>query len=275
MTLRSPLIVVGAVLVGMLAAAAVFAPTVAPYDPHALAGSSLEQPSRQHLLGTNGIGQDNFSRLVWGSRTSLSVALGAAALTVVISVVVGVVAGLLGGAADTAAMRVVDVFLAVPALPLLILVAALITLNRATLTLVIGLTIWPVLARIVRSQTLTLRHRGFVSAARGYGGGVGYVLRRHLVPALGPIITAGFVTVAGQAVLLETGLAFLGLADPTGVSWGFILNRALAHPGLYFSPLWTWWVLPAGFAIAALVVGLMFLGVGLEPVLNRRVGANR
>lgn len=274
MTLRSPLIAVGGILIVVLAAMAVFAPLIAPYDPHALAGSSLQQPSARHLLGTNVIGQDNLSRLVWGARTSLSVALGAAGLTVVISVMVGVGAGLVGGATDTLAMRVVDVFLGVPSLPLLILVAALISLSRTALILAIGLTIWPVLARIVRSQALTLRQRGFVSAAGGFGGGVLWMMRRHLVPALGPVIVAGFVTVAGQAVLLETGLAFLGLADPTGVSWGFILNRALAHLGLYFTALWTWWVLPAGFAITALVVGLMFLGVGLEPALNRRLGAD-
>jgi len=93
------------------------------------------------------------------------------------------------------------------------------------------------------------------------------------VPALGPILVAGFVTVAGRVVLLETGLAFLGLADPTGVSWGFVLNRALDHPGLYFSPAWTWWVLPTGFATSALAIGLMLLGVALEPILNRRAGS--
>lgn len=271
--LRSPLALVGGGLVAALVGLAVIAPVVAPYEPHALVGESLQQPSPAHLLGTNSIGQDNFSRLVWGARTSLSVAGGAAALTLFVAVLVGVGAALRGGATDLVAMRAVDVALALPTLPLLIFVAALISLSRASLAVVIGLLVWPVLARILRSQALSLRQRGFVAAAGGFGGGVCYILRRHLVPALGPILVVGFVSVAGRVVLLETGLAFLGLADPTDVSWGFILHRALDHPGLYFSPAWTWWVLPAGFAISALAVGLMFLGVALEPVLNRRAGA--
>jgi peptide/nickel transport system permease protein len=271
--LRSPLGVVGGIMVALLVGAAVSAPLVAPYAPTALASESLQPPSTDHLLGTNNLGHDNFSRLVWGARTSLSVAAGAAALTVALAVAVGVGAGLRGGLVDLAAMRVVDVFLALPTLPLLIFVAALMTLTRPALIVAIGVLTWPTLARILRSQTLSLRQRGFVTAAGGFGGGAGYIVRRHLVPALGPILVAGFVTVAGRVVLLETGLAFLGLADPTGVSWGFVLNRALDHPGLYFSPAWTWWVLPTGFAISALAIGLMLLGVALEPILNRRAGS--
>lgn len=271
--LRSPLGLVGAVIVAALIGAALFAPVLAPYPPKAFVGGSLETPSAAHLLGTNNVGQDNLSRLVWGARTSLSVAVGAAGVTVLLSVVVGVGAGLRGGLVDMAVMRVVDVFLALPTLPLLILVAAMMTLSRPALIVLIGVLTWPVLARIVRSQTLSLRQRGFITAAGGFGGGPTYVVRRHLVPALGPILVAGFVTVAGRVVLLETGLAFLGLADPTGISWGFVLNRALDHPGLYFSPAWPWWVLPAGFAISGLAIGLMFLGVALEPALNRRAGA--
>lgn len=268
--LRAPLALAGAVLVVGLLATGALAPVIAPYDPHALAGDALEAPSGRHLLGTDGLGHDLFSRVVWGARTSLTVALGAASVAVVLAVVVGVTAGLLGGVADSVAMRVVDVFLALPGLPLLVLVAALVGASRLSLILLIGVIRWPELARVLRGQTLTLRQRGFVVSARGFGGGPGWLLRRHLVPALAPLIVAGFVTVAGLAVLMEAGLAFLGLSDPTGVSWGLILHRALLEPGLYFTPAWTWWVLPAGFAITLTVLGFTFLGVGLEPRLNPR-----
>lgn len=134
----------------------------------------------------------------------------------------------------------------------------------------IGAIRWPEMARVLRGQTLTLRERGFVAISRGFGGGLPWLLRRHLVPALAPLIVAGFITVAGLAVLMEAGLAFLGLSDPTAVSWGLILNRALLQPGLYFTPAWLWWVLPSGFAITLAVLAFTFLGVGLEPVLNRR-----
>lgn len=268
--LRSPLVLAGGALLAMLATAAVLAPVLAPYDPRALAGDSLQPPSTRHLLGTNNIGQDIVSQIVWGARTSLTVALGAATLAVVVGVVVGVTAGLLGGVADVVAMRVVDVFLALPRLPLLVLVGALVGADRTSLILLIALLTWPVPARVLRSQTLSLRRLGFVAAARGFGGGVGYVVRRHLVPALGSLIASSFILIAGNAVLLEATLAFLGLSDPTAVSWGLILNNALLHPGLYFTDAWTWWVLPAGFAITLTVMAFAFIGLGLEPLLDGR-----
>ena len=269
-TLRSPLVLVGGGLLAAIGAAAVLAPVLAPYDPQALAGDALQPPSRRHLLGTNNIGQDLASQIVWGARTSLTVAVGAATLAILVGIVVGVTAGLVGGAADVVAMRVVDVFLAVPRLPLLVLVGALVGADRTTLIVLIAALTWPVVARLLRSQTLSLRQRGFVYAARGFGGGVGYVVRRHLLPAVAPVAASSFILIAGNAILLEAELAFLGLSDPTGVSWGLILNRALLHPGLYFVDAWMWWVLPAGFAITLAVMGFTFLGVGLEPVLNPR-----
>ncbi len=268
--LRSPLAAAGAALLAALVAVALLAPVLAPYGPRAIAGQSLQPPSARHLLGTNNLGQDIFSQVIWGARISLAVAVGAAALAVTLGVVVGVSAGVIGGLVDVVVMRVVDVFLAVPRLPLLVLVAALAGARPANVILVIALITWPVAARVVRSQALSLRTRGFVHAARGFGGGLPYLMRRHLVPALGPLLLAEFVAIASNAILLEASLAFLGLADPTAVSWGLMLNKALVQPGLYFTPLWTWWVLPPGFAIALAVLGFAFLGVGLEPVLNPR-----
>ena len=268
--LRSPLVLFGGALIAFVVLVAALAPVIAPHDPRALSGDSLERPSVRHLLGTNDIGQDIFSQVVWGARTSLTVAVGAAALTILIGILVGIGAGLRGGIVDLVAMRMADVFLAVPTLPLLVLVAALAGPRRSNLVLAMGLMIWPVIARTVRSQTLSLRGRGFVRSARGFGGGPLYVMRRHLVPALGPIILAAFVNVAAVTVLLEASLSFLGLADPTTVSWGLVLHRALTQQALYFTSLWTWWVLPAGFAISLVVLGFTFLGVGLEPILNPR-----
>ncbi|MDQ4069450.1 MAG: ABC transporter permease [Actinomycetota bacterium] len=268
--LRSPLALAGASLLGALVAAAVLAPALAPYDPQALAGDSLQPPSARHLLGTNNLGQDVLSQVLWGARTSLLVAVGAASLAVSAGILVGMTAGLVGGRADLVAMRVVDVFLAVPRLPLLVLVGAFVGASRSSLIVLIGAITWPVVARLLRSQTLTLRQRGFVTAARGFGGGPGYVVRRHLLPAAAPIAVSSFILIAGNAILLEAALAFLGLSDPTAVSWGLMLNRAMLYPGLYFIDAWMWWVLPAGFAITLAVMAFAFLGVGLEPVLNPR-----
>jgi ABC-type dipeptide/oligopeptide/nickel transport system permease subunit len=267
---RNIFVWLGAAIVGLLVLVAVFAPLLAPFDPHVPAGPSLAAPSSAHLLGTNDAGQDILSQLVWGSRSSAVVAVLAASIAVGIGVAVGATAGLLGGAADVVAMRSVDVFLAVPALPLLILIAALAGPSRATVILVIGATGWPPIARVIRSQTLTIRGRGYVTAARGFGFGRVYLIRRHLVPVLTPLAAANFVYWAATAVVLQAGLAFLGLSDPTEVSWGSILNRALAHQGIYVTSAWLWWVLPAGLAITIAALGLSLLGVGLEPRANPR-----
>ena len=272
---RSPLVVTGAGLVLCVAVVAVLAPVLSPFDPRALAGDALQPPSARHLLGTNNLGQDIASQVIWGARTSLTLAAGAATLAVTLGFVVGVGAGVTGGVVDTVIMRVVDVALAVPRLPLLVLVGALAGAGRTTMIVLIALLTWPVVTRLVRAQTRTLRQRGFIEAAKGFGGGLPYLARRHLLPALGPLLLSSFVLIAGNAMLLEATLAFLGLSDPTAVSWGLILNRAVNQPGLYFTSAWTWWLLPPGFAISLAVLGFAFVGVGLEPILNPRARRRR
>lgn len=267
---RSPLLVVGTFIVSVLVVVAVLAPWIAPYDAKAITGDSFERPSSAHLLGTNDAGADNLSRLVMGSRTTLVVAGASTGLILAIGLAFGLTAGLRGGIVDTMIMRLVDVFLALPVLPLLIFIAALAGPSLTLSILMIGLFAWPQTARIVRSQTLSLRSRGFVDSARGFGGGPLYVMRRHLAPALGPIIAANLVYVAGLAVTIEAGLAFIGLGDPAAVSWGAELNRAIANPQIYIGSLWLYWLLPAGLALTLVVLGFTFIGVGLEPRFNPR-----
>lgn len=258
-----PLVAAGAVLVGALVVAAAVGPLLAPYDPHAPAGLPFEAPSAAHWLGTNDVGQDVASQLLHGARWALLVAVAAAGLSVAVGVLVGVAAGLFGGGVDLVTMRTVDLFLALPGLPLLMVVVAFAGPGRATMIAVIGLFSWPWTARIVRAQTLSLRSRGFVEAAGGFGARPGYVMRRHLVPAVAPLAAASFIEVAGVAIVLDAGLAYLGLADPTTSSWGVILNRSTTYPGIYYSAAWAWWVLPAAAAVTLAVLGLTFLGAGL------------
>lgn len=267
---RSPLLVSGVVIVAFLTVVAVLAPVIAPYDPKAIVGGALEAPSSRHLLGTNDAGSDIFSELVWGARQTLIVASLATALVLAIGVLLGLVAGLRGGVAETVVMRSADVVLAIPAIPLLIFIASLAGPSRSVAIVSIGALGWPQVARVVRSQTLSLRSRGFIHAARGYGAGPLYTMRRHLIPALGPIIAANLAFMAGLAVTIEAGLSFIGLGDPTTASWGSILERALRSQVIYITPMWLWWLLPAGLAITVAVLGFTFIGVGLEPRFNPR-----
>ncbi len=269
---RSPVLVVGLAMLGTVVAVAALAPWLAPYGPKAITGESFESPSAAHLLGTNEAGADLFSRLIWGARTTLIVAISASALVLAVGVVVGLTAGLRGGLVDAALMRLVDVMLGLPVLPLLIFVGALAGPSLSTSILMIGVFLWPQTARIVRSQTLSLRQRGFVGMARGFGGGPGYVIRRHLVPALGPVIAANLVFVAGLAVGIEAGLSFLGLGDPSAVSWGADLQRALATGQSQLGSLWLWWLLPFGVALTFAIFALSLVGVALEPRFNPREG---
>ncbi|MFN2503972.1 MAG: ABC transporter permease [Acidimicrobiales bacterium] len=270
---RSPLLLIGTVILFLLVVIAVLAPWIAPYDPQAITGDAFVSPSSDHLLGTNDAGSDIFSRLVMGSRTTLTVAVSATVMILVIGLAVGLTAGLRGGFIDTALMRVVDVILALPILPLVIFIAALAGPSLVLSILMIGLFTWPETARIVRSQTISLRSRGFIDCARAFGAGPLYVMRRHLVPALGPIIAANLVYVAGTAITIEAGLAFIGLGDPAAVSWGAELNRALSNSEIYIGSLWVSWLLPAGLALTLAILSFTFIGVGLEPRFNPR--ANR
>lgn len=267
---RSPMLAGGLVVVTILAVVALFAPAIAPYEPKGIVGGSLEEPSARHLLGTNDAGSDVLSDLVWGARSTVIVAGCATALVMVIGVLLGLAAGLRGGFAETLVMRSADVVLAIPAIPLLIFIAALAGPSRWVAIVSIGLLGWPQVARVVRSQALTLRQRGFIHAARGYGAKPLYVMRRHLIPALGPIIVANLAFMAGLAVTIEAGLAFIGLGDPNTASWGGILERALRTPGIYDSAMWLWLLLPAGASITVAVLGFTFIGVGLEPRFNPR-----
>jgi peptide/nickel transport system permease protein len=247
------------------------APWLAPYDPSAYVARSFQAPSPQHPLGTNDVGQDILSELIYGARVSLVVAVAAALLTLVISVLVGTVAGLLGGWTDALLMRVVDVLMIVPRLPLMIVIAAYAGAELETIVLVIALLGWPSSARVVRAQVLSLRCRTQVDAARSFGGGTGHIIRRHLVPELAPILAATFVGRANSAVMMEASLAFLGLGDPSLKSWGSMTRYALNAPDFFFSSRWLWSLLPVGMNLTLLLLGFALLGIGLEEWTNPRM----
>jgi peptide/nickel transport system permease protein len=258
----------GSAVLGLVLLVALAAPLLAPYDPHAFSGQPLERPSAAHPLGTNDAGQDILSELIYGARISLVVGLGAALGTVALGLLVGAVAGYAGGPLETLLMRLVDVMLTLPRLPLLILLAAFLGSGLAQTVAIISLLFWPTTARVIRAQVQSARQRGYIKMARHFGGGAGYVLRRHILPAIAPLIAFGLVAAAGRAVAMEAGLAFLGLGDPTAKSWGLMMRFALNLPGLLLTDRWLWWLLPPGLCITLLILALTYLGMGLEEQLH-------
>ena len=267
----------GLCIVGGVAALAAAAPWLAPYRSTDPAGAPLAAPSSNHLLGTNGVGQDLVSQMLSGAQVSLLMAVLAGGGTLVLGALVGTVAGWVGGRTDAVLMRVVDLLLAIPMLPLLIMVGAYVGPSIVAIAAIIAVTSWPIGARVVRSQVLSLRGRTHLRAARGFGAGTWHVLRRHVVPEVALILVAGLVAAAGRAVMLEAGLSFLGLGDPTRASWGGIIRDALDFGGLFYTDAWTWWLLPPVGAITVLLLGFTFAGLGLEerisPRLRRHQGA--
>jgi peptide/nickel transport system permease protein len=262
---------VGLAIVAVFAGLALLAPWLSPYRTTALAGSPLEPPSAAHLLGTNGVGQDLASQLLQGARVSLFVAVLAGGGTLLIGALIGMVAGWAGGAVDALLMRFVDLVLVVPKVPLLIVIGTYAGPSLPVISLIIAVTGWPPTARVVRSQVLSLRRRAHIKAAVGFGGSTGQILRRHILPEVGLILTAGLVGAAGRAIAFEAGLAFLGLGDPSRASWGAVLRDALDFGGLFFTDAWKWWLVPPVLAISLLLLGVTFVGVGLEQRINPRL----
>ena len=260
----------GAVLVSVFAAASLLAPVLAPDDPHEVAsggGATLEGPTAGHPLGTDALGRDVLSRVLWGGRVSLAVGVGVEALVVVLGCAVGLLAGYFGGAVDAALMRLTDVVMAFPSLVLAIGLIAVFErpgLDKVFIVLVaLG---WTTIARVVRGEVLSLKARDFVQAARALGGGHRAIMLRHLLPnALAPLLVAATIGVGGNMVA-EAGLSFLGLgAQSPTISWG-----AMLADGQTFLAIAPWVAVFPGAALLLAVLGVNLLGDGLRDLLDPR-----
>lgn len=263
----------GLTILAVLLLVALAAPLLAPYDPNERVGRPFSAPSAAHLLGTNDVGHDLLSELIHGTRISLLVGIVAALAATVVGALVGVSAGYCRGRLDATLMRIVDVVLALPVLPLTIVIGVFAGPGLRTQILVISSVIWAGVARELRAQVLSLRELDYIQALRAMGAGPGHVLPRHVLPAVAPLAVPQFVLATKSAILLEASLAFLGLGDITAKSWGTMLS--LAHSrSAFLTDAWRWWVLPPGLAIAVTVLAFALLGYALEerarPSLRER-----
>jgi len=258
----------GLVILLVMVSMALLAPIIAPYDPSQQSSSSLLSPSLSHWLGTNHVGQDIWSRLVFGARTSLLVGFSVGILSTLLATIFGVSAALIGGFYDRIIMRVVDAFIVIPMVIVIILVAAYLKPSIVVLIFLLSLLSWQGGARVVRAQTLSLKERGHIAAARSFGAHRFYIAWRHIVPDLGPILLVDFIYSIRRAVFMEAGLAFMGITDPTVVSWGMMMRDALSFSYLN---VWQWWLIPTGVALSLTIVGLTFIEYAAEPVIEPRL----
>ena len=273
---RNRMALVGLAMLVIIIVCAVFAAQLAPYDISTSENISIKDiynpPSAAHWFGTDDAGKDVFSNFLFGARVSLTVGFFAAFISVFIGGVLGIVAGFYGGRVENILMRFNDVMLVIPDLPLMVVIVALTKPSLLNIIFVIGLLGWTTTSRIVRSQTLAVKSRKFVLRARAIGAGNGHIIRHHILPLVMPLLVVNAILVISLAILNESTLSFLGLGDPTALSWGQMLNFAFGRGAMSTG---AWWALVVpGFGIVWVVLSLTLLGHGLEQVLNPRLEAH-
>ncbi len=257
----SRLRLIGLFILSLFLALALFAPLIAPHDPWETKMPYLP-PSQEHRLGTNDIGQDILSELIYASRVSLTIGFLAGLISVLIGATLGLLAGYYRGAVEELVMATGDVVLLVPGLPLMIILAAYLSPSMWNIILAVGLLWWCSTARVVHSRVLQLREMPFVEAARALGGGDLYIIFHHILINSKEVIYAKFALAVASAMLTEASLSFLGLGDPLNISWGEMIHFAFSRGG-FANDMW-WWYLPPGLMICASVLGFVMISMETE-----------
>lgn len=257
---------------------AIVAPAIAPMDPWANnyrpdgSLARLDGISLNHLLGTTFYGQDVFSQLILGTRQTILVGFTSAILIGLIGTNIGLISGYFGGLVDDILMRITDFFYAIPFLPFMMVVVALIDRSLPVIIAAMAFVFWRTAARVVRAQILTLKTRPYILAARASGASHTRIMYVHLLPNIIPLSFLYLIFGAAWAILTESSLSFIGLGDPNHLSWGLMLNQAFVTGSIRYA--W-WWVIPPGAALMILLVGLYFIGRGFEERVNPRLRAQR
>ena len=262
---HAPLRVAGLSILILFLSIALFAPLIAPYDPQET-GSPYQPPNAEHRLGTNDIGQDILSELIYATRVSLAIGFLAGSISIIIGATLGMLAGYYRGRIEELVMAISDVVLLVPGLPLMIILAAYLSPSMWNIIFVVGLLWWCSTTRVVHSRVLQLREMPFVEAARSLGAGDGYIMLHHILINCKEIIQAKLALAVASAMLTEASLSFLGLGDPLNISWGEMIHFAFSRGG-FANDMW-WWYLPPGLMICASVLG--FVMISMEPERSQK-----
>ena len=253
-------------------ATALLAPLIAPasgLEVTQATGGVLEPPSREFWLGTDATGRSVLTLLIWGARISLFVGLMATLISMLIGTLVGLTSGYFGGWPGAALFRLTEWFLVIPFLPLAIVLASVLGRSLLNIVIVIGVTSWPGTALLIRSQVLSIKERPYIERSRALGAGHRHLIGRHLLPNVVPIVFANTTLTVAVAILSETTLSFLGLGDPTRVSWGSMLDDAYSV-GAITTGSW-WYFVPPGVCVVLVVLSFTLVGQALEEVLNPRL----
>lgn len=261
--------IIGLVFLLVIIALALLAPVIVPRETLnviKVTAAPNEPPSGAHILGTDPLGRDVLGMLLWGSRISLLVGFTATVVSMVIGTTVGMITGHLKGVGEWIMLRVIDFFLVIPSLVLAIVLSSVLERGVLTIIIALGVTSWAGTARIVRSQTLAIEARPYIERAKALGASGSHIISYHVLPAVMPLVLANTTLAVGSAIISESTLSFLGLGDPTVISWGSMLKSAL-DTGSATAGYW-WFVLPPGLAIVLVVLCFTLVGRALESVIN-------
>ncbi|MEO8288701.1 MAG: ABC transporter permease [Chloroflexota bacterium] len=263
----------GVVIVLFFILVAVFAPVVAPGDPTAFVARPHLAPSAEHIFGTEGQGKDVFTQTVWGARISLTVGFATGLLTTLVGMVIGLTAGYFRGKVDDFLSLLMNLFLVIPGLPLLVVVAAYLRPSLWTIIIALAFTGWAWPARIIRSQTLSLREKDFVSAATVSGENNARIIFLDILPNMASIIVGSMIGSVTYAIGTEAALSAIGLTNVSEISWGTNLYWAQNNAGLLVGAWWTF--IPSGLCIAFVAFGLSLINYGMDEVTNPRLRAEK
>jgi peptide/nickel transport system permease protein len=259
----------GTTIVGIFLFIALFGPLLLHSDPNAITHNYNLHPSANHWLGTTNLGQDIFGQLIVGTQTSVIWGLVSGIIVTLLAVVIGLVGGYFGGGIDELLSLLTNIFLVLPGLPLMIVLASYVPSGPLTITLVVALTSWAWGARVLRAQTLSLRSREFVTSARSNGESTWRIIFYELFPNQISLVAANFVSTMIQVILAQAALEFLGLGDISQASWGSLLFWANSNGALLGG--WWWWFVPPGLCIAILGAGLSLINFGIDEVADPRL----
>lgn len=267
--LTQPQALIGLAIIGAFVIIALVAPLFLNGDPKAKVGPIFEPPSTAHPLGLDGGGADMIRLLIAGTRVSLLVGFCAALVSAIIGGTIGVLSGFFGGKTDIALMRMTDYFLVIPDIPLMIVAAALFGRSLTNIIIIIGIIYWTTTARLIRAQVKSVRERVYVKRSRALGAGNSRLIFKHILPQVTPLLIANTVLLVAYAIFAETFITFLGLGDPSVISWGRLIENAFQDDAILNNAWWA--IVPPGLCVTLIVLGATIFGQSLEDGLNPRL----
>ncbi len=262
---------IGIIVLLLIIFMAVFGTSFAKYSPYYPSDAAFVPPGSDHWLGTDDLGIDLWAQICEGAKLSLTIGFFSALLSGIVGGFLGIICGYYGGVLDKVVMRISDILIAIPSLPLMIVMGVFFGAGIQNIIIVLAVFSWAGPARIARSKVISLKQEKYILVAESYGAGIVYLTFKHFLPSIFPIIIVSFIRLVNRGIVAEASLSYLGLGDPTAKSWGLILNHAMSFNGIYYTDYWKWWLVSPFLAITITVLAVSFIARDAERQLNTRL----